>query len=98
MIVGIIFAALVVVLIVLVIIWVIKIRKNKDEDGDFQNSVDDSEMETSDYFTSSNDMEISMDDPLWGSTEDNPVWIEGADEVNDELNQGDFEETHYAAF
>lgn len=50
----------------------------------------DSEMETNDYFTSTND--YSQDDLLWGATQENPTWND--EEPNNEDIE-DYEEVFY---
>lgn len=84
---------IVIVIVVILIMFYIKGKGNKEETNT-EDVLTDSEMETADYF-STNEAFGDEDDPLWGSTEESPVYGITNDDMNSEQDDLDFEEVNY---
>lgn len=70
MITSIVFASIAIVVIAVILV-IMFLRRNAKEEGNDKSTFADSEMDTADYFTSTNSYD--QDDPLWGSTEECPM-------------------------
>lgn len=94
MIAGVVIGLLVVIVITAILVMLyIRGRGNKEEKSN-DDVLTDSEMETADYF-STNDAFENEDDPLWGSTQESPMYGEPNANIDDTPNDLDFEEEAY---